>query len=298
MGKSRSFAAVCFIAIALLPFCSSLPFVVLHGLGDQCKNPGMGRFTKLLSNYSGQEGFCIEIGDGSRDSWFLSVTKQVESVCETVKSLPELQSGYNLVGLSQGNVIGRGVIQWCDDGPLVNNMISLGGPHAGTASIPLCGSGTFCGIADLLMELGVYTPYVQEHLGPAGYVKIPSDLKAYSKGCKFLPKLNNELEDDKNMTHKERFSSLNQLVLIMFESDKVLIPPETAWFGYYAQNNLKTILAANETDLYKEDWIGLRALDEAGKVSWLSLPGGHLHIKEADMITHIVPYLVDPIAAS
>lgn len=53
-----------------------------------------------------------------------------------------------------------------------------------------------------------------------------------------------------------------------------------------------------QTDLYKDDWIGLRALDEAGKVSWLSLPGGHLHITKAAMITHIVPYLVDPIASS
>lgn len=41
------------------------------------------------------------------------------------------------------------------------------------------------------------------------------DMKGYLKGCKFLPKLNNELEDDRNTTHKERFSSLNQLVLIM-----------------------------------------------------------------------------------
>ncbi|KAI5081367.1 hypothetical protein GOP47_0004550, partial [Adiantum capillus-veneris] len=291
MGK---LPVVCLIALVVLPLSSSLPFIVLHGLGDQCKNAGITRFTKLLSNFSGQEGFCIEIGDGSHDSWFTSVTKQVESVCEMVKSLPELQFGYNMVGLSQGNVIGRGVIQWCDGGPPVNNMVSLGGPHAGTASVPLCGRGTFCGVANLLIELGVYTPYVQEHLGPAGYVKIPTDLEGYSKGCKFLPKLNNELEEFRNTTYKERFSSLNELVLIMFENDKVLIPPETAWFGFYASNNLKNIVAANETDLYKDDWIGLRALDEAGKVTWLSLPGGHLHIKEAEMMTHVVPYLIDP----
>ncbi|KAH7351709.1 hypothetical protein KP509_19G011100 [Ceratopteris richardii] len=257
----------------------------------------MDRFTQSLSKFSGEKGFCIEIGDGSHDSWFAPVTQQVDSVCETVKSLPELQSGYNLVGLSQGNVIGRGVIEWCDGAPPVHNMISLGGPHAGTASVPLCGTGTFCVIANLLIGLGVYTSYVQEHLGPAGYVKIPTDLEAYSKGCKFLPKLNNELEEFKNSTYKERFTGLSQLVLIMFENDKVLIPKETAWFGFYEENNFKTILSANEvrkTDLYKDDWIGLRALNEAGKVTWLSLPGGHLHITEAEMMTHIVPYLVDP----
>jgi hypothetical protein len=31
-----------------------------------------------------------------------------------------------------------------------------------------------------------------------------------------------------------------------FENDKVLVPPETAWFGYYASNSFSTILAPNE----------------------------------------------------
>ena len=31
-----------------------------------------------------------------------------------------------------------------------------------------------------------------------------------------------------------------------FENDKVLIPPETAWFSYYSPENHKTILPANE----------------------------------------------------
>lgn len=249
--------------------------------------------TELLSNHSGQEGFCIEVGSGIRSSWFTSLTTQVDEVCETIKAMPELQSGYNLVGLSQGNVIGRGVIQWCEDGPPVNNMVSLGGPHAGTASVPYCGSNFFCTLADWMMELGIYSTYVQNHLGPAGYVKIPTDLKAYYKGCKFLPRLNNELEDSRNTTYTERFTSLNQLVLIMFAEDNVLIPRETAWFGYYPAGSTNTVLSYNETDLYIDDWIGLKTLDEAGKVTWVSFPRGHLHINETEMSNYIVPYLID-----
>lgn len=267
--------------------------IAIAGVGDQCENEGMTWFTELLSNHSGQQGTCIEIGDGTKDSWFTSLSSQVDSACESVKALSHLQDGYNIVGLSQGNLIGRGVLQWCEDGPTVNNMISLGGPHAGTASIPMCGSGFLCQLADWLMELGVYTSYVQEHLGPAGFVKIPTDLEAYRKGCKFLPRLNNELEGAQNSTYKERFSSLNQLVLVKFETDKVLIPPETAWFGFYSEKNLKTVVSAQETDLYIDDWIGLKTLDEAGKVIWLTLPGGHLHINETEMSTYIVPYLID-----
>ncbi|KAI6684481.1 hypothetical protein NL676_030394, partial [Syzygium grande] len=53
-----------------------------------------------------------------------------------------------------------------------------------------------------------------EHLAPAGYVKIQPTL-LYLKGCRFLPKLNNELVDDRNSAYKERFASLQNLVLIM-----------------------------------------------------------------------------------
>ena len=36
------------------------------------------------------------------------------------------------------------------------------------------------------------------------------------------------------------------------------------------------MLAYNETALYIEDWIGLKTLDEAGKLYFLTSPGGHL----------------------
>lgn len=41
------------------------------------------------------------------------------------------------------------------------------------------------------------------------------DISAYLKGCKFLPKLNNEIYATRNSTYKERFASLETLVLIM-----------------------------------------------------------------------------------
>ncbi|KAF7154494.1 hypothetical protein RHSIM_Rhsim01G0139200 [Rhododendron simsii] len=249
-------------------------FPVIAGIADKCSGTEVTRFTELLSNWSGAEGYCmyaliaLEIGNGVRDSWFMPLTKQV-------KNMSELSEGYNIVGLSQGNMVGRGVVEFCDGAPQVKNFISLAGPHAGIASLPFCGSGLLCILVDYLVKLAVYDSYVQEHLAPANYLKVPTvsellyvslgdlnmliEVKSYSKtnisigsnsvnlvdnikikiknyffkwftdvnyffsqdidgyieGCTFLPELNNEHVNHTNSTYKERFASLENLVLIM-----------------------------------------------------------------------------------
>ncbi|KAL3679823.1 hypothetical protein R1sor_022779 [Riccia sorocarpa] len=98
--------------------------------------------------------------------------------------------------------------------------------------------------------------------------------------------------------NKQRFSSLNYLALIKFEAVRVLYPTDTAWFGFYAPNDFRKVLPAEETDLYKEDWIGLKALNEAGKVAFLSVPGGHLAISVEEIQELVVPFLLPDFSSS
>ncbi|PWA38036.1 alpha/beta-Hydrolases superfamily protein [Artemisia annua] len=281
-----------FIVFILFPIIThSIPFVVFHGVADSCTKKGVTQVTDFLSEWSNAQGYCIEVGNGVWDSWFMPFEDQIEIACEKVKNMSELSQGYNIVGFSQGNMVGRGVLEFCDGAPPVKNFISVAGPHAGEASIPFCGKGLMCVLVDALIKLAIYSDYLQEHLAPANYIKIPTDLDAYREGCKFLPKLNNEFE--KNATYKERFSSLQNLVLIMFDKESVLVPKETSWFGYFPDGAWDPILPAQETRLYKEDWIGLRTLDEAGRVKFVNVTGGHLDMADDDMKKYIVPYLVD-----
>lgn len=118
------------------------------------------------------------------------------------------------------------------------------------------------------------------------------EIPKYLEKCKFLPKLNNELPDQKNSSYKHRLSSLQKLVLIMFEDEEVVIPKETSWFGYYPDGAFNPVIPPQQTKLYTEDWIGLKTLDDAGKVEYVAVRGGHLNISTQDMQKHVVPYLV------
>jgi len=60
-----------------------------------------------------------------------------------------------------------------------------------------------------------------------------------------------------------------------FEDDQQVVPRQSSWFGFH---NGTMLLSLPEQDIYKKDFIGLRTLDKAGKLFFLSVPGDHMRL--------------------
>lgn len=75
-----------------------------------------------------------------------------------------------------------------------------------------------------------------------------------------------------------------------------VVPKESAHFGFF---NGSRLLALREQPLYSEDWLGLRALDEAGRLLLLHAPGPHMQFS-LDWFRQevLLPYLAVPAQAA
>ncbi|OMJ88324.1 hypothetical protein SteCoe_9735 [Stentor coeruleus] len=267
---------------------SKYPIAVFHGLGDCCCFPGMIEFTRYLGKEASTYSKCVEIGDGSAASWLMGFQKQVNTACTNLKKVSEFENGINVVGLSQGGLIARAVSEMCNI--TVHNVITLGGPHMGVMSIPNCESGFFCDIFNDALDLGVYDSFVQENFGPPGYYKDPLEYNEYLKQSNFLAAANNEKSI--NADYATGFKSINQLVLIEFTEDTIVDPKSSEQFGYFKIGSKKDLLLYNQTEDYINDWLGLKTLDEQGKIVFEYIVGNHLQFNNSEIQRTVIPYLI------
>ncbi|XP_075547638.1 palmitoyl-protein thioesterase 1-like [Dermacentor variabilis] len=271
----------------------AFPIVMWHGLGDSCCNPlSLGGFKNFLEqSIPGVYVNSLRIGTNMIDeignSYFMNTNAQVEEACNIIANDSKLSGGYNALGFSQGGQFLRAVAQRCPEPP-IRNLISLGGQHQGVYGLPRCPgeSSALCEYARKLLNIGAYWDVVQEHLVPAQYWQDPFDRHTYIAKSLFLSDINNERV--KNETYKANLLKLNNLVLVLFENDTVVDPKATSWFGYYAEHDDKTIVPLHDQKIYTEDWIGLKELDQSGRLHFLSTLGDHLQFKDEWFTENII----------
>jgi len=235
---------------------------------------------------------CVSHGAPIFGSIFGSFEVIAEDACKKVANDPLFKGEFNVVGLSQGGLIARYITESCDMPGKVRNLLTVAGPHMGVDSAARCSSGVLCNISNKILKSIVYDGFAQNNVAPAGYWRDPNNFITYETKNVFLPALNNEhpSPSDFSKLRASRFSQINAGMFVMFTEDMVIWPRETAHFQPLAADG--TVMKLEDSDFYKKDYIGLRALNEAGKITFTSLPGDHLEFTTKDITDTFIPFLL------
>ncbi|XP_060703451.1 palmitoyl-protein thioesterase 1 isoform X1 [Hemiscyllium ocellatum] len=273
-----------------------VPVVIWHGMGDSCCNPlSMGFIKKLVEQeITGIYVLSLEIGNSiaedMENSFFMNVNDQVELVCNILSKDKNLQNGYNAMGFSQGGQFLRAVAQRCPS-PAMLKLITFGGQHQGVYGLPRCPGETsqICNLIRKMLNVGAYSSPIQDHLVQAEYWHDPLNEDLYREKSIFLADINQERGI--NETYKVNLMKLKKLVMVKFLNDTMVDPVDSEWFGFYKVGQAKDTYSLQESALYQEDRLGLKTMDKAGKLQFLTVNGDHLQFSEEWFVTNIIPYL-------
>jgi len=262
-----------------------LPLVIWHGLGDNYQAEGLASVAQLAINTNpGTFTYIIHLdedaGNDRTATFFGNLTLQIEKVCNDLAAHPILSTApaIDALGFSQGGQFLRGYIERCNFPP-VRSLVTFGSQHNGISQFQTCGATDFlCKASESLLRLNTFSSFVQSRLVPAQYFRDPEEgkYKQYLEGSNFLADINNEREL-KNQTYKKNLASLERFTMYVFEEDQTVVPKESGW---WSEVNGTEVIPLRERQLYKEDWLGLKKLDEEGKLIFKSTKGKHMSLSE------------------
>ena len=248
-----------------------LPVVLVHGILDCAEN--MEAVASWVRAELGHDSYvvAVEIGNGYIDSIVRPMEWQLQRLVEEIRADPALAAGFNMIGYSQGSLLARGYVQRFNDPP-VRSLISWVGPQAGQFGVPAWED--LLGYLNKITGRMWYAPGVQERVSFANYWRDPNALELYRSKSAYLADLNNE-RPVKNATYAANMASLDAFVLVASSVDAIIVPRESSWFSFYEPNSTSRLLPLRRTALYRDDWIGLRSLEAAGKLHFASIACGH-----------------------
>jgi len=267
------------------------PVVLWHGMGDSAA--GMTGIEDILKeNIPDVYVHRIMIGGNLaidvESGFFRDTNRQVREVCEMMASDPELAGGYNAIGFSQGGQFLRAVAQRCPSPPM-KTLVTFGAQHQGVYGFPNCPGEMvfFCDIVRELLNYGAYVDFVQDFLVQAQYWHDPLHFDTYVEKSQFIAEINNE-KSEKNASYAVNLSQLENFILVKHSDDSMVEPRESEHFEFYSPGQSDIILPLKESPIYLEDRIGLKALDEAGRLHFLEVDGDHLQFTRQWFIDVII----------
>lgn len=215
-----------------------------------------------------------------RATFWGNLTDEVAKVCADLAAHPILSTApaINALGFSQGGQFMRAYVERCNVPP-VASLVTFGAQHNGISEFQNCADGDWlCGAWEGLLKGQTWSNFVQKNLVPAQYYRDPEDLESYLEYSNFLADINNE-RSVKNKTYVANMKKLEHFAMYIFDDDKTVVPKWSGWFSEYnATSEKRTKL--QDRNLYKEDWLGLKWLDERDRLDFRNITGGHMSLSD------------------
>lgn len=223
----------------------SKPVVVLHGLESSIEK--MVPLCEWIEYNFNRKVINIEIGNGEKTSLYTPLPKQLDELCDIIYNNKALENGFDFIGISQGGLLARGYVEQCNDYP-VYNLITLVSPHGGAF------------MRDSVENNFMYTQFSQKHISFAGYWRNPTILEIYLDKSVYLPYINNEKEHEQRDNYRNNIINLSNFVMIWSPNDEIVYPAESGKFSFLDKD--MAIIPIEETELYKDDTLGLKFLND------------------------------------
>lgn len=145
-------------------------------------------------------------------------------------------------------------------------------------------SNMLCMLWESVLSAGIYAQWVQEHVIQAQYYKNSTQMHQYFENNTFLKDINldtkdpstkDEHDDVKREAYRRNILDLEMFVMVKFVPDGLVVPGESAWFGWW---NGERVVPLEEQNIYGE--LGLKQLDESGRLKRVVREGVHMMLDE------------------
>ncbi len=231
---------------------SDYPTVLMHGILANADN--LNELKEMLEMNFNIKVFNLEIGNGAHTSIYTDMDTQLKMLCEKIYSIDDLKDGFNFIGMSQGGLLARGYVQYCNKYP-VKNLITMVSPNAGV-------------FYKINFANDFYEPAKQQELSITNYWRDPYRYETYLMNSTYLAKLNHEIKRvSLYMIQENDLDVLDNFVMIWSPKDEIIEPPESAKFSMYeVVDNQLVIVELFDSDLYKSDFLKLKTMNEENRL--------------------------------
>ena len=258
------------------------PVVMMHGINGAASDYD-AIVAGLRKVHPGQRLHVIRLYE--KLSSFEPLWNQVPRIADDIRNATAAFGGrYHLLCHSQGGIVCRALAETMED-HRIDHFVSMAGVQQGIRGIPdevrKYLPSWLDNFADDNVWRAFYTPLGQD-ISFANYWRDPAQQTAYQQHDAFLPVVDNDPRAARAppagagdaASRKRNFLRLGEMHLFASPDDGVVYPWDSPLFSTVSSDNSnKTHVPMCEQPLYRDDWFGLRTLDERGGLHATVEPG-------------------------